>query len=121
MNSYEAYDILGLASEASEAEIDKAFRKKAAVLHPDVNKSDTANEDFKRINEAYQLLKHRRSAAPTQQTDFGFGFGFRGFSGPNFNVYFEDLFGRINKSGIGHQQVPSIPITINFAESISGC
>ena len=51
------YKTLGVKRDASEAEIKKAFRKLARKHHPDVNPNDPqAEEHFKNINEAYQVL-----------------------------------------------------------------
>lgn len=50
------YAILDLESGADDAEIKKAFRKKAKKYHPDVNKADSANEQFKRVYTAYEVL-----------------------------------------------------------------
>lgn len=51
------YDILGVPKSASEAEIKKAYKKMAMQYHPDRNKWDKkAEEKFKEINEAYQIL-----------------------------------------------------------------
>ena len=54
--AYEYYDILGVSRDASESEIKKAFRRKARELHPDVNKAPDAEERFKELNEAYDVL-----------------------------------------------------------------
>jgi len=51
-----AYDLLGLASSASPAEIVSAFRRLAKQWHPDVNKTDGASEMFADIQQAYKLL-----------------------------------------------------------------
>jgi curved DNA-binding protein len=51
------YDILGVARTASQAEIQRAYRKLARKYHPDVNKERSAEEKFKQINEAYEVLK----------------------------------------------------------------
>ncbi|MFZ7104239.1 MAG: DnaJ C-terminal domain-containing protein [Peptococcaceae bacterium] len=51
------YQLLGIAREASQKEIQAAFRKAARKYHPDVNKSPEAEEKFKLINEAYEVLK----------------------------------------------------------------
>src|SRR5438034_1698310 len=51
------YDVLGVARTASQEEIQKAFRKLARKYHPDVNKEPGAEEKFKQIGEAYEVLK----------------------------------------------------------------
>ena len=51
------YEVLGVSRKASDAEIKKAFRKLAREYHPDVAKNKrTAEEKFKEINEAYEVL-----------------------------------------------------------------
>ncbi|HBJ32394.1 MAG TPA: molecular chaperone DnaJ, partial [Dehalococcoidia bacterium] len=50
------YDVLGIAREASEEDIKKAFRKLALEYHPDRNKNEGAEDKFKEVNEAYQVL-----------------------------------------------------------------
>ena len=50
------YDILGVSKDASADDIKKAFRKKAATMHPDVNKAPDAEERFKELSEAYETL-----------------------------------------------------------------
>lgn len=50
------YEILGVPRNASQEEIKKAFRRLARKYHPDINKSPEAQEKFKEINEAYQVL-----------------------------------------------------------------
>lgn len=56
MNTLDACNLLGVQSGASKEEVKKAFKKKAAELHPDRNKEPDAEQKFKEINEAYQLL-----------------------------------------------------------------
>lgn len=50
------YETLGIKREATEAEIKSAYRKLARKYHPDVNKTKEAEEKFKEINEAYEVL-----------------------------------------------------------------
>lgn len=52
------YDILGISESASKEEIKKAYRKKALEFHPDRNKSKDAEERFKEVNEAYEILSN---------------------------------------------------------------
>ncbi len=51
------YQTLGVKRDASPKDISKAFRKLAQQYHPDINKTQTAEDRFKQINEAYEVLK----------------------------------------------------------------
>ena len=50
------YEILGVSKDASEADIKKAYRKLSKKYHPDINKEPGADEKFKEIAEAYEIL-----------------------------------------------------------------
>lgn len=55
------YAVLGIHESAKHTEIRKAYRKLALELHPDVNLSSSAKEDFLEVNEAYGVLKNVQS------------------------------------------------------------
>ncbi len=63
MNEKDYYAILGVSSDASQKEIQKAFQQKARKLHPDVNKAPDAEERFKEVSEAYAVLSDEQKRA----------------------------------------------------------
>ena len=56
MSKRDYYEVLGVPRDADENAIKSAYRKLARTFHPDVNKSDNAEESFKEVNEAYEIL-----------------------------------------------------------------
>lgn len=107
------YEILGVSRNSSEKDIKAAFRKLARKYHPDTNKGNKgAEEKFKEINEAYEVLsdKEKRKRydmlgnsfragsdfTPPPGFDFGFDFtkGFTQTQESTFSDFFEMLFGQ---------------------------
>ena len=97
------YEILGVKNDAPADEIKKAYRKLAMKYHPDQNKDNPkAEEKFKEISEAYDILKDEQkraaydrygSSAFDGSMGGGGGGGPGGFGGSAFSDIFEDMFG----------------------------
>lgn len=100
------YEILGLQKGADEAEIKKAFRRMAMKHHPDKNQGNKeAEERFKELNEAYEVLGDPQKKAAYDQYGHagvdprsGMGGG-GGFQSGNFSDVFGDVFGDIFGGG----------------------
>jgi curved DNA-binding protein len=122
------YDTLGVEPGAGEAEIKTAYRRLARRYHPDVSKEKGAEERFKAVNEAYEVLRDKDKRAAYDQLkaqgyrpgedfrpppDFGQG-GFGGFQfdpefgGGGFSDFFESLFGG-GRAGPGARARPQPP------------
>ena len=95
------YDLLGVTRGDSEENIRKAFRKKAMQYHPDRNKSPDAEDKFKEINEAYQVLtdskkrgQYDRFGHSGMSANSGFDNPFDGHDGfGGFGDIFDSFFG----------------------------
>lgn len=93
------YEVLGVHKNASDVEIKKAFRKLAVQYHPDKNPGNKEAENkFKEVNEAYEVLSDAQKRATYDQ--FGHTMGAEGFGGfrdsgfgGGFGDIFEDIFG----------------------------
>lgn len=106
------YQILGVARDASPAEIKKAYRQLARQYHPDANPGDKeAEERFKKINAAYSVLSDPEKRARYDQ--FGSADGsdpFGGGFGGDFGDLFGDLFSQVFGGGMGRRQAdPNAP------------
>lgn len=112
------YEVLGVAKGASEDEIKKAYRKLAMKYHPDRNQGDAAKaaeEKFKEVKEAYEMLSDAQKRAaydqyghagvdPNMRGGPGGAEGFAGF-GEAFGDIFGDIFGQRAGGGRGGRQV----------------
>ena len=140
-NKRDYYEVLGVAKDASEADIKRAYRKMAAKYHPDVNHEADAEERFKEINEANEVLSDADKRARYDQYGFagvdpnfnpnmgGFGGGFGGFGGFGDFGDLGDIFGSFFGGGTRSRRSPNSPtrgedlgarIDITFEEAAFG-
>ncbi len=93
------YEVLGVQKNADGGEIKRAYRKLAMQYHPDRNAGDSsAEQKFKEINEAYDVLKDEQKRSAYDQFghaafDGTAGQGASGFDGGGFADIFEEMFG----------------------------
>jgi len=103
------YEILGISKSATEAEIKKAYRKKAIEFHPDKNPGNKeAEENFKTAAEAYEVLSDPQKKAKYDQYGHqafdgagGFGGGHGGMNMDDIFSQFGDIFGGAFGGGFG--------------------
>ena len=125
------YEILGVERNASKDELKKAYRRKARKFHPDVNNESGADERFKEVNEAYEVLSNESSRAAydrfghagVQGSGAGSGFGdFSGFGGVAdiFEEFFGGFGGRRQRTGPRRGADLRHDLTIDFEEAVFG-
>lgn len=129
------YEVLGINKQADASEIKKAYRKLAKKYHPDVNSDHDAEEKFKEVQEAYEVLSDDQKRANYDRfghTDFsGQGFSSQGFSNQGFDG-FEDIFSSFFGQGFSNSsrqnsanqrmrgQDRHMVVTIDFMEAVLG-
>ena len=125
------YEVLEVSRTASGDEIRKSYRRLARAWHPDVNREPDADERFKEINEAYEVLSDERRRAQYDQFGHaaqGFGAGggspFGDFGESPFGDIFETFFG----AGGGGRRRPTmqrgqdleVSVRLSFEEAVFG-
>lgn len=137
------YKILGVPRDASQDDIKKAYRKLARKYHPDVSKEANAEDKFKEVGEAYEVLRDAQKRAQYDQfgSNYRHGQSFNpppgweedigGFGGGNFSSFFENLFGGaggmggMGSAGMGDNffakgQDVNAKITISLEDAFNG-
>ena len=141
MTKKDYYEILGVSKNATKQEIKKAYRKLAKQYHPDRNKAPDAEEKFKEIKEAYEILSDEQKRtnydrfghAGTDGFSGGFSDAFSGFSDfGNLNDILEKFFNgsfggfyQSNEQSNGNQtkrrgEDLEINLKISFMDSVFG-
>ena len=129
----DAYEILGIARDATDKDIKKAFRARARELHPDVNHDDPhAEEKFKELAEAQEVLVDNEKRAVYDRYGWE-GLDSRGFA-PNFQGFgsfadiFDAFFGGSDPFGFGGRGGPmavqggdiAVSVEVSLAEAARG-
>ncbi|MBP3038922.1 molecular chaperone DnaJ [Bacillaceae bacterium Marseille-Q3522] len=129
MSKRDYYEVLGLSKGASKDEIKKAYRRLSKKYHPDLNKEPGAEEKFKEVKEAYEVLSDDQKRA--QYDQFGHtnpNQGFGGFGDAGDFGGFEDIFSTFFGGG-GRRRDPNAPrqgadlqynMTLSFEEAVFG-
>jgi len=112
LKSDDYYKVLGVARDASQAEITKAYRKLALKLHPDKNQDNKAKaeEDFKIVSEAYSTLSDQEKrktydvcGKDAPMPDHGASYTGGGYSQQEAEALFQNLFGSGGAAGMPGQ------------------
>jgi molecular chaperone DnaJ len=128
------YEILGVTRSVTKEELKRQYRRLAREYHPDVNKDPGADERFKELSEAYEVLSNDDKRAAYDRfghagVNNGAGGGFGGFDAAGFGGFadiFEEFFGGFNTTGrrrrSGPRRGPDLryDLTITFEEAIFG-
>ncbi|MBA2247206.1 MAG: molecular chaperone DnaJ [Chloroflexia bacterium] len=125
------YDVLGVTRTASDGEIKRAYRTLARKYHPDVNKDDGAEDLFKELNEAHEVLSNAERRAAYDRyghaaSGAGRGDPFGGFGQSPFTDIFESFFGGASSGGARRSAAPprggdiQVTVGLEFAEAIFG-
>ncbi len=143
MNKKDYYEVLGVSKDASDVEIKSAFRKLAKKYHPDICKEPDAEQKFKEVQEAYEVLSDENKRRQYDQFGHaafdgaqgaggyggtgGFG-GFGGFDASGFD--FGDIFDNIFGGGFGGSTSRTraqagadrlLRVRLTFEEAVFGC
>ncbi|MDP6422982.1 MAG: molecular chaperone DnaJ [SAR202 cluster bacterium] len=126
------YEVLGIPKNASEEDVKKAFRKLALEYHPDRNKEEGAENRFKEVNEAYQVLSNQKKRAEYDRFGHATVGAGRGFDGHENFGGFGDIFdaffggggfesgGRPRAGGAKRGADLQYSIAIDFEEAVFG-
>ena len=125
------YDVLGVSKGADTKEIKSAFRKLARQYHPDVSQEADAEDKFKEINEAYEVLSNDEKRARYDRFGHaGVNGGAGGYSASAAGFGFEDIFDIFNSTfggnASGRRRSPGagsdrrVDVTIDFEEAVFG-